>query len=1498
MPWLVKVFILRQIEMITGGGDTNGDGVNTAPAISNWYGIRFFDASDNTSIMRRCQLRYAGYGSLGGVTLYDAGPTIDLCEFQLNYFGIYIQYASDPTITNTTFGSSSLTPIAISFEANPVFTNNILSFSDNQYDAIGLIGGTITANAHIIQRNFTTVSNITYVMLGSITVPAAYTLTIDPGIVIKSNSYTYRIIIEGKLVANATPANWITFTSVKDDNYGNPNDTNKDGTITNPAINDMSGIIFINGYDPTSIMDYVRMKYTSIYNYSYSNGGSNHNLHGCGVATISEVAPVPAGPIISNCEFRESAYGVSSYQASNPVVTNCSMINISNTPFSLAGSSDPTYAGNTYTNCGINALGLIGHNVVVNGTISKRIVAGYTNITYVLLENITVVNGTYLDIDPGVVVKMVSRYWYIDGGFKINGTLAEHVIFTSLYDDNVGNPMDTNGDGNATTPSAGNWYCVQYRETSDDAYNDIDYTDMQYGGASSNGILRTINASPDVNHVLIDKSSTYGLRIDGNSAPNYNFVDIQNCSSDPIAMSLTSNPTFTNITFAANYSNGIFILEGTLSSNATLIKRSVAGFTNIAYIIDELSIASSTTLTLEDGIVIKFRGSYFDGIKVHGGLSAIGTAGQKIIFTSFKDDSAGGDTNNDGSITVPDGSDWDGILYYPEADDAVNKLIYCELRYGGGGYSNPFGSSSDGAVRIKDSYVQINETVFQQGTYSAIGIYGSANPAITNCEIYNFNTYPVFMAMFANPTFTGNTIANVKYSAIGIQNETYSQTATMPQRNFAGYTNITYMLNNFTINSGTTITIPAGTVLKSGNNVITVNGELLIIGALGNPVVFTDYRDDSYGNPADTEQNGTATSPGSYGTRINFNDVSDDASTITYSLFRYEQYPIALYSASPTIAYSSFYKNVTGISNSGVCAPIIFSNSFDDLSYAPMSISLVSYPLVTAGNTISGTTFKGIAVNSDETLTQNITLPKRSFGGIVNIPYIFSSYTIGTGVTLTIAPGVVCKFNSSTILTVNNGLIAEGLATSGGNIVFTSITDDFYGGDTNADDDATASDYRRWGGITINDVALDPLTRFENCIFRNTTSSYGAIRTISSSPTILNCSFNNNYRGVYATAASNPTVHFCDFYNIFYEAINNVDESFDIDATNCWWGDNSGPTHVGNPGGTGMVVTDAVDYLPFGISGAINPLTGDVSLNSLIQAYDASLILLWLVNPGGYPLDATQQQVADVNGSGLVATPDASLILQYVVGMINYFPAEILAPQVLYTSDVDLAVGNLNVEQGEIFELPVYISNVDGIFGMQMSFNYDPQYLTALEVTNLASGMNTSNYIDEENGTINIALAGIESLNTDMTIVNLKFKANEDIGLGTETQIEGTYFMANETDLTANMHSGTIMINGFATGINIETNSVETLNCYPNPFNDELNIKYTVVNDNEKVTIEIYDIFGRLITVIVDGNHKAESYILRWDGSDAYGNPLQNGLYFIRMNIKDNVKILKIQIVR
>ena len=286
------------------------------------------------------------------------------------------------------------------------------------------------------------------------------------------------------------------------------------------------------------------------------------------------------------------------------------------------------------------------------------------------------------------------------------------------------------------------------------------------------------------------------------------------------------------------------------------------------------------------------------------------------------------------------------------------------------------------------------------------------------------------------------------------------------------------------------------------------------------------------------------------------------------------------------------------------------------------------------------------------------------------------------------------------------------------------------------------------------------MTRFHHCIFRQV-SNYGSIRTTSASPSILNCSFNKDYRGVYATGASNPTINYCDFYDISYEAVNNVNQSFVINAENCWWGDDSGPTHSGNPGGTGEPVTDAVDYLPYGTSGAMNPILGDVSLNSLVQAYDASLILQHVV--GSITLNTTQQGVADVSGAAGITAYDASLVLQYVVGLINYFPAALLSPLPAPVSDAGLMVGNADVEPGDEFALPLSITNVAGLYAMEMTISFDPDILEAVDVENLISGMNVNFSIDNETGLIKIAFAGIESLEYAMDAANIIFKVNEGV---------------------------------------------------------------------------------------------------------------------------------------
>lgn len=84
---------------------------------------------------------------------------------------------------------------------------------------------------------------------------------------------------------------------------------------------------------------------------------------------------------------------------------------------------------------------------------------------------------------------------------------------------------------------------------------------------------------------------------------------------------------------------------------------------------------------------------------------------------------------------------------------------------------------------------------------------------------------------------------------------------------------------------------------------------------------------------------------------------------------------------------------------------------------------------------------------------------------------------------------------------------------------------------------------------------------------------------------------------------------------------------------------------------------------------------------------------------------------------------------------------------------------------------------------------------------------------------------------------------------------------------------------------------------YPNPFNPFTLINFSIPKD-EFVTIKIYDMIGQEIKTLVNGNTKAGTHTLNWDGSDKNGAIVSSGSYIYKMTAGEFVQARKMILLK
>lgn len=415
----------------------------------------------------------------------------------------------------------------------------------------------------------------------------------------------------------------------------------------------------------------------------------------------------------------------------------------------------------------------------------------------------------------------------------------------------------------------------------------------------------------------------------------------------------------------------------------------------------------------------------------------------------------------------------------------------------------------------------------------------------------------------------GSILTNQKTVTVGPETQ-YIQTGIIQAGGYEVWDGVVVVQGDVTVAEGATLSIEPGTIVKFEDNTsLLINGRLIVEGTPDKNIVLTSYYDDEH--DGDTNGDGDATQPGGSHSwdGIELSSTSTN-STITHAIVRYG-WLVKSYSAmtihentfddtgisvqdAPSIVTGNHVNGrniiagagtsqiidntITGGyiyvgSSSGNASPIVTGNtvigSDTPGSYGIyISLSTPGRPQI-SGNTISHFDYpvyfnvlNGVSGLGENTTSDNSydAIYLRGGGswlemdGKLNklkLPYIIGVYGVHVmeGYTLTIDPGTTVKFEDDGGIHVDGTLLARGTAQS--KIIFTSLYDDEYGGDTNADGSATRPGEEQshyWNSISFSEES-SPNSVIEHVVIKYAGHVYpggpeGAISSIAPDLTILN----------------------------------------------------------------------------------------------------------------------------------------------------------------------------------------------------------------------------------------------------------------------------------------------------------------------------------------------------------------------------------------------------------
>jgi hypothetical protein len=139
-------------------------------------------------------------------------------------------------------------------------------------------------------------------------------------------------------------------------------------------------------------------------------------------------------------------------------------------------------------------------------------------------------------------------------------------------------------------------------------------------------------------------------------------------------------------------------------------------------LLSHVTVPAGMTLTVEPGAVVKLYQWVELNVAAGGQLIAQGSVAQPVYFTSYRDDTVGGDLLRDGDLTVPAAGDWRWI----EINDGQATFDHAVLSYGAGTQSGNWDGTS--MLRVDGSTVMtMTNSLIHEGYFGGLMVAGGVS---------------------------------------------------------------------------------------------------------------------------------------------------------------------------------------------------------------------------------------------------------------------------------------------------------------------------------------------------------------------------------------------------------------------------------------------------------------------------------------------------------------------------------------------------------------------------------------------------------------------------------------------------------------------------------------------------------------------------------------------------------------------------------------------------